>query len=291
MSAGNGDRADWNPRPATLATVDAARDVIDEAAAQGYRLTLRAVFYGLVSVNAIANNERSYKRLSEVLNRARWARLLDMTAIDDLQRVIVERPAWDGPADFAESVVPQYRRDWWANGDARVEVWAEKAAVSSIVGPEAHRFGVRFLACRGYNSLTTLAEAAERWDFDGAQTDSRRSVVLYVGDLDPSGADMDRDIEERLRELAATVVDVRRLALTRAQVEEHDLPPNPTKLTDSRAGDWMHGRDSWELDALPAPVLAGLVRDALADLIPDDFDDRRAEDRATRRRLARRMAG
>ena len=277
-------RADWTPRPATLALVYAARDVIDEAAGQGYKLTLRAVYYGLVSVNAIENNARCYKRLSEVLNRARWAGLLDMTAIDDLQRVVVERPAWTGPDDFAESVVPQYRRDWWANGDTRVEVWAEKAAVASIVGPEAHRFGVRFLACRGYASLTALAEAAQRWDF------GRRAVVLYVGDLDPSGADMDRDIAERLEELATGGVEVRRLALTRAQVEEHDLPPNHTKLKDSRAANWIHGRDSWELDALPAPVLAGLVRDALADLIPDDFDERRDEDRATQRRLARRMA-
>ena len=283
MNAGNGDRTGWTPRPATLALVDAARDVIDEAAGQGYKLTLRAVYYGLVSVNAIANNERSYKRLSEVLNRARWAGLLDMTAIDDLQRVVVARPAWDGPEDFATKVVPQYRRDWWRNGDTRVEVWAEKAAVASIVGPEAHDFGVHFLACRGYASLTALAEAGERW-WD------RYTVVLYVGDLDPSGADMDRDIAERLEELATGGVEVRRLALTRAQVEEHDLPPNPTKLTDSRAANWIHGRDSWELDALPAPVLAGLVRDALADLIPDDFDERRDEDRATRRQLARRMA-
>lgn len=281
-----GDRTDWHPRPATLALVDAARDVIDEAEDQGYKLTLRAVYYGLVSVNAIANNERSYKRLSEVLNRARWAGLLDMTAIDDLQRVVVERPAWDDAADFAAAVVPQYRTDWWADGSTRVEVWAEKAAVASIVGPEAHRFGVPFMACRGYASLTALAEAGDRWDFGGPD----RTVILYVGDLDPSGADMDRDIGERLEELAVTSVEVRRLALTRTQVDDHSLPPNPTKLTDSRAANWTHGRDSWELDALPAPVLAGLVRDALADLAPADFDERQAEDKATRRQLARRMA-
>ena len=159
VSAGNGDRAEWTPRPATLALVDAARDVIAEAGGQGYKLTLRAVYYGLISTNAIPNSERSYKKLSEVLNRARWAGLLDMTAIDDLQRVVVARPAWDGPEDFAAAVVPQYRRNWWANGDTRVEVWAEKAAVASVVGPEAHEYGVPFLACRGYASLTALAEA------------------------------------------------------------------------------------------------------------------------------------
>ena len=124
-----------------------------------------------------------------------------MTAIDDLQRVVMERPAWDDAGDFAAAVVPQYRRDWWQNGDTRVEVWAEKLAVASIVEPEALRFGVPFMACRGYASLTALAEAADRWD--------RRTVLLYVGDLDPSGADMDRDIEERLRELSYTSVEVR----------------------------------------------------------------------------------
>ena len=92
---------DWTPRAATLALVNAARDVIAEAGEQGYKLTLRAVYYGLVSTNAIPNSERSYKKLSKVLNRARWAGLLDMTAIADLQRVVVIRPAWDGPEAFA----------------------------------------------------------------------------------------------------------------------------------------------------------------------------------------------
>ena len=275
---------DWNPRAATLELIEAARDVIDEAEGQGYRLTLRAVYYGLVSTNSIPNSERSYKSLSDVLSRARWAGMLDMTAIDDLQRVVVRLPAWDGPDDFAEAVVPQYRRDWWADADPRVELWAEKAAVTSIVGPEAKAVGVPFMACRGYASLTALAEAVERWDGD-------TTVIVYVGDLDPSGVDMDRDIECRLSALAEQGVEVRRVALTREQVEEHNLPPNPTKLTDSRAATWPHGMDSWELDALPAPVLAGLVRNVLGDLLPEDFEERRGEDQETRDRLRERMRG
>ena len=215
--------------------------------------------------------------------------MLDMTAIDDLQRVVVQRAAWDDAEDFAAVVVPQYRRDWWANANTHVEVWAEKAAVASIVEPEARKHGVPFMACRGYASLTALAEAAERWDGDGT---NRHTTLLYVGDLDPSGADMDRDIWDRMEDLLfSTTVDVRRLALTREQVDEHDLPPNPTKLTDSRARYWEHGADSWELDALPAPVLAGLVRDALDDLAPEDFGERQDEDQATRERLTRIFGG
>ena len=112
---------------------------------------------------------------------------------------------------------------------------------------------------------------------------SQQVVIVYVGDLDPSGADMDRDIVRRLGGLLDPIpLEFRRLALTIGQVQEHALPPNPTKLTDSRARDWAHGKDSWELDALPAPVLAGLVRNALDDLKPGDFMERQQEDQDDR---------
>ena len=105
-------------------------------------------------------------------------------------------------------------RDWWAERfQARVEVWAEKGGrCLRSSAPRRIGFGVPFMACRGYASLTALAEAGDRWDFGGPD----RTVILYVGDLDPSGADMDRDIGERLVELnwLVTSVEVRRLALT-----------------------------------------------------------------------------
>ena len=185
--------------------------------------------------------------------------------------------------ELLHAAAEQYRSDWWAAADPYVEVWAEKAAVAGIVEPVARRWGVPFLACRGFASLTAVAEAVAR--FDG-----RRTVVLYVGDHDPSGLDMDRDLADRLRRLGADV-ELERLALTAAQVDEYRLPPQPTKSGDSRA--FGYSRDhagSWELDALPADALAGLVSDAIAARQPSDLAARRAADDTARARI-REVAG
>ena len=268
-------RAGWRPRSETLRIIAAAAEVLDEANASGYRFTLRRVFYALVSTNRLPNTERAYKGLSETLNRARWAGLLPLDCLDDLGRVADIPQSWRQPSDVVRDAAYWYRSDWWAGTQPCVEVWAEKAAVAGIVGPVADEYGVPFLACRGFSSLTALAEAAGRLR-------GRDAVVLYVGDHDPSGLDMDRDLAERLNALGATV-QLRRLALTIDQIDEHQLPPQPTKASDSRARGYSldHG-GSWELDALPADTLAGLVREAVENLTPPDFEERRAADEGVR---------
>ena len=89
---------------------------------------------------------------------------------------------------------------------------------------------------------------------------------------------MDRDVETRLRQFAGISEDdgrlvVVRLALTWPQIEEHQPPPNPAKLTDSRAEAYIaqHGDESWELDALEPRLLASLVREHVEQLRDDDL--------------------
>ena len=270
--------ADWRPRDGTLRLIAAAAAVLAEAASAGYRFTLRRVFYALVAAEHLPNTDRAYKGLSETLNRARWAGLLPMDCLDDLGRIADIPPSWRRPSDAVRDAAHWYRSDWWADADPTVEVWAEKAAVAGIVAPVADEYGVPFLACRGFSSLTALAEAADRLQ-------GRDAVLLYVGDHDPSGLDMDRDLSARLEGLGARI-RLERLALTVDQIDEHQLPPQPTKANDSRARGYSaaHG-GSWELDALPADLLAGLVRDAIEGLVPADFEDRRAQDEQASRSI------
>ena len=258
-----------------MTIIDAARVVIRDALAGGYRFTLRRVYYGLVAQNIIPNTERSYKNLSATLDKARWEGLLPMTCLDDLGREVSVWESWASVAELAEDMAARFRTDWWADADPVVEMWGEKQAVAGIVEPVCSRWGVPFLACRGFSSLTALAEAADRLD-------GRSATIFYVGDHDPSGLDMDRDLQARLDRLGADV-ELVRVALTAEQIEEHQLPPQPTKAKDSRAFGYSleHG-GSWELDALPADVLAGLVRDALWPLLPDDFEARRDADDSAR---------
>ena len=272
----------WNPRPATLRLVQHARDAIDEAEANGYRLTLRSCYYVLVAQNLIPNTVQSYKKLSRILSEARWHGELDFDALDDLQRRVEYWQDWDSPAQFVKAAAPSYRSDWWKDSDTYVEVWAEKNAVAGLLEPVCRDYGVRFLAVRGFISLTTVYEAARRM-MKAEGLKGQHPTLIYFGDFDPSGVDIERDLEDRLNRLAV-VPDVVRVALDREQVEEHELPPQPTKRADSRSATWDH-EGSWELDALPGTVMRGLLTEALDDLAPFDLEDRKADDEVQKERI------
>jgi hypothetical protein len=90
-------------------------------------------------------------------------------------------------------------------------------------------------------------------------------IIFHFGDHDPSGKDMSRDITDRLELFTGKALRFERLALNMDQVEKYEPPPNPAKITDSRANAYIaeFGGESWELDALEPVVLAALVRDAI----------------------------
>jgi hypothetical protein len=119
--------------------------------------------------------------------------------------------------------------------------------------------GLPVLALGGYSSWTYEKEV-----IDDVPRARRPAVLLYAGDHDPSGEDIDRDFIAKTNCWA----DVRRVALTADQVREYGLPPQPGKERDSRAPAFMarHGRlVQVELDALPPDVLRDLFAEAIAD--------------------------
>lgn len=114
-------------------------------------------------------------------------------------------------------------------------------------------------------------------------------VIFHLGDHDPSGIDMTRDITERLEMFAGQPVDVRRIALTMNQINQYNPPPNPAKITDSRVTAYIDrfGNQSWELDALEPGVIVDLVRSHVETTVdfPDDWDDAVQQDLDTRSRM------
>ena len=91
-------------------------------------------------------------------------------------------------------------------------------------------------------------------------------IVLHLGDHDPSGIDMTRDIADRLQLFSRQApIEVRRIALTMEQIEEQSPPPNPAKITDSRYAGYAaeYGDESWELDALEPQFISNLIRDQI----------------------------
>ena len=232
----------------SLETIKRVNAIVAEYSDQGYELTLRQVYYQLVARGYIPNNERSYKNLGNLINDGRLAGLIDWYAIVDRTRNLRRNSHWDSPESVIDSARYSYMLDRWENQPNYVEVWVEKDALIGIVSQICAKLDVPHFSCRGYTSQSEMWAAAQRF----IRQDWRESrTIIHLGDHDPSGIDMTRDIQERLGMFGADVF-VKRVALTIEQIDTFDPPPNPTKLSDARAGGYIeeYGHECWELDAL-----------------------------------------
>ena len=242
-----------------LQMIDKVNGVVSEYQQQGYSLTLRQVYYQMVARDIIPNNMRSYKNLGNLINDARLAGLIDWLAIEDRTRNLRGNSHWTEPGKVIESAAYSYRRDHWEGQPNYVEVWVEKDALIGIVGQICGKLDVNHFSCRGYVSQSEMWAAARR--LHRRQEAGQRVVLLHLGDHDPSGKDMSRDIQERLVTFETYDVTFKRLALNMDQVELYNPPPNPAKLSDSRASGYIeeYGDECWELDALEPKVISDLI--------------------------------
>lgn len=253
-------------KPASLKLIVAANKIITDYTAQGYVLTLRQLFYQMVSRDILPNTTQSYDKLGAVISDARLAGFVDWEAIEDRTRDSVARSQWASPEDIIASAASSYHIDYWAGQKNHVEVWVEKQALASVFEGCCGPLDIRTLACRGYVSQSELWRAARRLKSFEARGIS--TVILHFGDHDPSGIDMTRDLRERLYMFGARP-EVKRVALNMDQIEEYQPPPNPAKTTDSRFAEYQttYGDESWELDALEPAVLEQLVRDNVVEYV------------------------
>lgn len=249
-----------NFRSDSLALIEKINGVINDYKAQGYSLTLRQVYYQMVARAIIPNNERSYKNLGNLINDARLAGLIDWNAIEDRTRNLRGNSHWSTPADIIRSAANSYQLDHWQDQENYVEVWVEKDALVGIVQRICNRLDVSYFSCRGYVSQSEMWQAGQRLMYKARQHE--RIVLLHLGDHDPSGRDMSRDIVDRLQLFGVDNLEFKRLALNMDQIEQYSPPPNPTKLTDSRATGYIDefGYECWELDALEPKVISDLIQ-------------------------------
>jgi hypothetical protein len=240
--------------------IDNANYILAEYKAQGYVLTLRQLYYQFVSRDLIKNTTKEYKRIGSVINDARLAGLIDWSMLEDRTRNLLSVEDFDNPIDFLGRVVERYAEPLWSDQPYYCEVWVEKDALVGVIERPCNDLRVPFFACRGYASQSELYSAGKRLGRKLKQ--GKRVVIFHLGDHDPSGIDMSRDNDDRLNMFAGGIVDVRRLALNEDQIEEYGPPPNPAKMTDSRAEKYVEkfGDESWELDALDPSVIEGIIR-------------------------------
>jgi hypothetical protein len=269
-SRGNGHRrprgyAGWRPHASTLQLL-ADVDAVLERYADHLPLTIRQVFYALVGAEQLDKTERAYARLCEHLNRARRARLIEFGALRDDGVTVMESRSYRGVEDFHDETgrrAKLYRRDRQASQTHYVEFWCEAQGMMPQLQRVADPFSVPVYSAGGFASLSAVRHIADR-----AVSRSVPTVLLHVGDFDPSGESiftaMTGDAAafvEADRVLTTCRIDAVRVALTREQVTERGLPSAPAKASDSRSQSWKGG--TCQLEALPPDVLAELVREAI----------------------------
>src|SRR4029079_11265320 len=181
-----------------LAIIEHARVILEEYTEQGYTLSLRQLFYQFVSRDPLPNTQKDYKRLGDIVGQGREMGLLDWDHLEDRGRSAKSLTHWTSPSELIKAVVNAYTIDLWEGQPKRVEVWLEKDALSEIVGNACRPFDTTYFANKGYCSMSAIWDAGHN-RFREYFKKGLDVLVLHLGDHDPSGIDMSRDIEERLR--------------------------------------------------------------------------------------------
>ena len=244
---------------ATLELIAYANKIIEKYQGEGYDLTLRQLYYQFVSRDIIRNKQTEYKRLGAIINDARMAGMIDWSAIVDRTRNVWGNSHWNSPAGILQSCMHSYAIDKRDTQEEYIEVWIEKEALAGVIEGVCSDNDVPHFSCKGYTSQSEMWGAAQRIIRQGKDT-----TIIHLGDHDPSGIDMTRDIQDRLNIFCEgyQIVKVQRIALNFKQIEEFKPPPNPAKSTDSRFETYYHkyGPDSWELDALNPQTITKIIK-------------------------------
>lgn len=253
---------DKNFTAASMSVINKANEIIEEYVAQGFVLTLRQIYYQFVARDLLPNIPQSYKRLGGIVSDGRLAGLIDWDHIEDRTRAVKRNSHWSNPESIIDGCAYSYGIEKWEGQEYWVEVWIEKDALVGVIEGICSEMDVPYFSCRGYSSQSAMHKAATRLLY--RESSGHKTVILHLGDHDPSGIDMTRDIEDRLA-MFTSGVEVKRIALNMDQIEEYNPPPNPAKVTDSRAEEYIaeHGEDSWELDSLEPSMMVDLVRDQI----------------------------
>jgi hypothetical protein len=281
---------------------------------QGFSLTLRQMYYQLVARGHLENGQKHYKRIGDVLTKARYEGEFPLNGMVDRGRSIqggsstrcddsIQTGAGDATnwiRNLPEFLLQTHR--WYAQ-ETYVSVWVEKEALAEIFEQTCNQLGVGWFACRGYPSVSSLysflktaerateGERHPRYSFGDSSWEERhhgtaeKVVVLYFGDHDPDGWEIPRSCERNLNILQQRTgtemeIEFKRIALNMDQIEEFDPPPFPAKITSSRYEKYNEEHDTndaWELDALEPPVLQQLITENVEAYFDEAIFDQQQE--------------
>jgi len=258
----------YRPSEITARILGFSNTIINEFQADGFDVTLRQLYYKLIARDLFPeewkdkegnkNNPKSYSKFKAIMKKGRLGGMVDWDSIVDRTRVLKKNSHWASIKEIIDSCAKQFMLDSRRTQDVYIEVWVEKEAMSGVLKSVCPRLDVPYFACKGYDSLSMIWRAAMRFR---VEEKTRCVVVLYLGDHDPSGIDMVRDIQKRLDMFGCRDTKVKRIGLTMAQVRKYKPPPCPAKITDSRYEGYREkfGDEAWELDALDPRTIVELI--------------------------------
>lgn len=281
---------DWKYIPKTKVNLDQILGIVDEYVAENMNLTLRQIYYQMVSRGHVENSEAGYQRVKGIVGKARYAGMMDWEVIVDRTRLPSIPSEWENPTALLETALNAYRLPRLEGQEYYVEVITEKDALLTTIARVATKYHLPANVFRGYTSTTVMYEMSKR--ISEASAEGKKPVLLYIGDHDPSGLDMLRDVEARqrefLRDVPLTVVHV---ALTMDQIKKLNPLPNKTKDGDVRSKEYIDqfGKVCWEADALPPKYLKDVLETTILKCIDvekmDVIKQREESDKDTLRSL------
>jgi hypothetical protein len=261
--------APWRPHKKTARLMFQVKQVLEE-----YRdhlpLTARQIFYRMVAAYGYPKTEKAAKNLGEHLTRARRAEMIPFDHIRDDGISVMAHAHYADENAFFKHVREEgsaYKRDKLARQKINIRVYCEAAGMMPQLERVCEPYSIPVYSCSGFDSVSAkyqLKEACWRaFVYQG-----RRTVILHLGDYDPSGESIFNDglVEDVYAFLARDVPHkaphevavFERVALKVDHIERFGLPTTPPKRTDGRTKNWQ-GEATCQLEALPPDVLAGLL--------------------------------
>ncbi len=228
-------------------------DQILAVTAEYQRMTVRQLFYQMTTRGSVEKTERGYHRVADATVKMRRGGLLPYNKIVDGGRVRRRLPGWESVGDLLSTAEREFRLDYWAHQPEMVEIWCEKDALAGVIMPVTDRFGVTFVALKGFGSLTIAYESGLELRRVGKPV-----TIYYYGDHDPAGWAVSQAIEDELRDHLGDLLTFARVGLNPEQIRRYRLPTRPPKPTDKRNAAFLAAfgsGDCVELDALPPDTL------------------------------------
>lgn len=274
--------------PEALAIARRADAIAADYARRGFDLTLRQLYYQFVAGNLFPadrtyvnengkwvrdpagsiNAEPNYKWLGDIVTNARLCGMMDWDHITDRARTTKRRETWSDLSDFLTDMRGRYARERWTHQPRHIEVMVEKQALEGVLSAVCEKWHVSLTSNKGYASASLYYERGKYLQ-SMRDVEGREPHIIYLGDHDPSGLDMSRDLQRRISLFSDGPVVFHRVALNIDQVRAHNLVENPTKPKDSRTSGYVErfGEHCWELDALAPETLVALVEGKISSLV------------------------